>query len=78
MFQSLLQRFAGIPDMLAQHLAGLPDRALTAEFQNLVMFFIGALDAVSWVKLQAGVALSVVVAVADHRREPRLGARTTH
>ena len=74
--KDLLQRFTGILNVLAQQFAGSRRVALTAEIQDLVMFLIGAIHAVSQVQLEARISFTTVVDVADNSHETRLiGAR---
>jgi hypothetical protein len=46
---NLLQGLPGVLDVLAQQLAGCVDVALPAQFQDLVVLFVGAFDAMSQV-----------------------------
>ena len=63
-------------DVLLQKSAGGGNIALSAQFKDLVVFFVGALDAVGEIQLQPRVALTTVIDVADdgHEMGP-LGAR---
>ena len=73
--QSLLERLSGVLNVLLEKFARGGDVALAAEFENLVVFFVGALNSVGEIELQARVALAAVVHVADDSHEMRaLGA----
>ena len=69
LFERLFKGFARESDVLTKQLAGRRDLAIAAQFEDMVMLFVGALHPVSEVKLQAGVALTAVIDVADDRHE---------
>ena len=65
-----------MPDMLSKQVAGGHNVALAAKVKDLVVLFICSFHAVSQIQLQAGIAFSAVVDVADDGHETWLvGAR---
>ena len=60
LFKHLFERVASMTDVLSKQIAGGDDVALTTQLENLVMLFVRPFHAVRQVKLQAGIALSLI------------------
>src|SRR5260370_15454716 len=63
LLQNFLQGLPGVENMVSQECASRMYVAVAAQFQNLMMFLVGALDSVRQIQLQASIPFAAVIDV---------------
>ena len=71
LLQNFLQGLPSVENMVPQQCASRRDVSVAAQFQNLMMFLVSALDSVRQIQLQASIPFAAVIDVSDNRHKPR-------